>query len=224
MTQRSSLGPRLQRHRTAVSALGVIGWLVTGPLIVLISLVVVGASRLPELLLIALVGVVITAVMAAYLLWSTSAYLDVHEGGVVVGRSISAGRPRQMRFTEIHPGTLRVHTGINSLQPTMSQRFGRFSNAHLFLASGSDLGVTFLGPDRDSELSGRDRPPASSCSPPARQRRSPISCGPGSRGPAALPTWRGSTCATACGSCPATGSVHSSRSPGWRTADHLVST
>src|SRR5690606_2893836 len=63
MTQRSSLGPRLQRHRTAVSALGVIGWLVTGPLIVLISLVVVGASRLPELLLIALVGVVITAVM-----------------------------------------------------------------------------------------------------------------------------------------------------------------
>ena len=160
MTQRSSLGPRLQRHRTAVSALGVIGWLVTGPLIVLISLVVVGASRLPELLLIALVGVVITAVMVAYLLWSTSAYLDVHEGGVVVGRSISAGRPRQMRFTEIHPGTLRVHTGINSLQPTMSQRFGRFSNAHLFLASGSDLGVTFLGPDRDSELSGRDRPPA----------------------------------------------------------------
>ena len=162
MTQRSSLGPRLQRHRTAVSALGVIGWLVTGPLIVLISLVVVGASRLPELLLIALVGVVITAVMAAYLLWSTSAYLDVHEGGVVVGRSISAGRPRQTPSTEIHPGTLRVHTGINSLQPTMSQRFGRFSNAHLFLASGSDLGVTFLGPDRDSELSGRDRP-ASPC-------------------------------------------------------------
>ncbi|MGO3209147.1 MAG: hypothetical protein ACTIJK_05060 [Brachybacterium sp.] len=159
MAQQTSLGPRLQRYRTRVPILAAIGWLSVGPLIILVTLGVAGVWRLPELLLVTLIGVIITAAMAAYLLWSGSAHLDVHAGGVVVGRSILAGRPRELRFTEIHPATLRVHTGIDSLQPTWDRRFRRPSSAHLFLGPGADHAVSFLGPDRDSELSGTARPP-----------------------------------------------------------------
>lgn len=157
------LGPRLRRYRTSVSVLAALGWLLTGPLITLISFVVIGGIWTPDLRTFAIVvpvGILITTALAAYLLWSTSAHLDVHEGGVVVGRSVSAGAPRRMRFTEIHPGTLRVRSGIGSLQPTMSLRVSGWSRAHLFLAPGAERGVTFLGPDRDSELSRGSRPPA----------------------------------------------------------------
>lgn len=160
MAHRTSLGPRLQRYRTSVSCRAAIGWLSAGPLITLITVVVVGIWRAPELLLITLVGVIITAAAVAYLSWSGSAHLDVHAGGVVVGRSVLAGPPRAMRFTEIDPTTLRLHTGIDSLQPTWDLRFDRSSSAHLFLAPGADGAVTFLGPDRDSSLSGASRPPA----------------------------------------------------------------
>lgn len=159
MAQRTDLGPLLRRYRTNISLLGAIGWLAAGPLIFVITVVIAGVLERPELLFIVLVGLAITAVAVAYLLWSGSAHLDVHAAGVVVGRRFLVGRPREIRFTEIHPGTLRVHTGASNLLPNWQLRFARDSSACLFLAPGADRAVSFLGPDLDSELSAVVRPP-----------------------------------------------------------------
>lgn len=159
MAQRSDLGPFLRRYRTRVSAPGALGWLSLGPAIIVITVVIAGALERPELLLVVLVGAVITAVMGGYLLWSGSAHLDVHAGGVVVGRSVLAGRPREIRFTEIHPATLRLHSRAGNLLPTWQRRFQRSTSARLYLAPGADRAVSFLGPDLDTELSATVRPP-----------------------------------------------------------------
>ena len=160
MTPQTLLGPHLRRFRTSLSTLAILGWLAAGPLVVVATVLISGIAGAPEWLLVALLGLVILAVSSAYLLWSGSAHLDVHEHGVVVGRSFLGGAPRAMRFTEIDPLTIRVVAGAHTLLPIWQVRIRRPSSAHLFLFPRADRAVTFLGPDQDSALSGPRRPVA----------------------------------------------------------------
>ncbi len=160
MTPQTLLGPRVRRYRTSLSPLAILGWLALGPVIIVLTLLVTGIAGAPELLLVALIGLVIMAVSVVYLLWSGSAHLDLHEHGVAVGRSFLGGAPRAMRFAEIDPSTIRVFTGAHTLLPIWQVRFRRSSSAHLFLFPRADRAVTFLGPDQGSALSGMQRPVA----------------------------------------------------------------
>lgn len=160
MTPQTLLGPRLGRYRTSLSPLAVLGWLALGPVVILVSVLVSGLTGTAEVLLIGLGGLVVLAVSVGYLLWSGSARLDLHEHGVAVGRGFLGGTPRTMRYEEIDPSTIRVFAGADCLLPIWQARFRRSSSAHLFLAPRADRAVTFLGPDRDSVLSGAPRPTA----------------------------------------------------------------
>lgn len=157
MTPQTILGPRQRSYRTSLSPLAILGWLAAGPLITVITVLVVGIADILGVLLAVLFGLAILAVAAAYLLWSGSAHLDLHEHGVVVGRSFLGGAPRAMRFTEIDPSTIRVFAGAHTLLPIWQVRIRRSSSAHLFLFPRADRAVTFLGPDQDSALSGMQR-------------------------------------------------------------------
>lgn len=160
MTPQTLLGPRLRRYRTSLSPLAILGWLALGPVIIVLTVLVADVADAPALLLVVLIGLLILAVSVAYLLWSGSAHLDLHEHGIVVGRSFLGGAPRSMRFTEIDPSTIRVFSGAHTLLPIWQVRFRRSSSAHLFLFPRADRAVTVLGPDRDSDLSGMQRPVA----------------------------------------------------------------
>ena len=158
VTPQILLGPRVRRYRTSLSPLAILGWLAAGPLITVIPVLLVGIVDAPGVLLAVLAGVAVLAVSVLYLLWSGSAHLDLHEHGVVIGKSFLGGAPRSMRFTEIDPLTIRVFAGAHTLIPIWQARFRRSSSAHLFLFPRADRAVTFLGPDRDSDLSGMQRP------------------------------------------------------------------
>lgn len=160
VTPQTLLGPRLRRYRSSLSALAILGWLAAGPLITVITVLLVGIADVRGVLLAVLGGMVVLAVAVAYLLWSGSAHLDLHEHGVVVGRSFLGGAPRAMQFTEIDPLTIRVVAGADTLLPIWQVRIRRPSSGQLFLFPRADRAVTFLGPDQDSALSGVQRPVA----------------------------------------------------------------
>jgi len=159
----------------------ILGWLALGPLIIVLTLLAVGIADVLGVLLAVLFGLVVLAVSVAYLLWSGSAHLYLHEHGMVVGRSFLGGAPRAMRFAEIDPSTIRVFTGAHTLLPIWQVRIRRPSSVHLFLFPRADRAVTFLGPDQDSALSGMQRP----VTPRARDRRVRLAAGRGDRTPAA---------------------------------------
>ena len=138
--------------------MAILGWLALGPLIIVLTLLAVGIADVLGVLLAVLFGLVVLAVSVAYLLWSGSAHLYLHEHGMVVGRSFLGGAPRAMRFAEIDPSTIRVFTGAHTLLPIWQVRIRRPSSVHLFLFPRADRAVTFLGPDQDSALSGMQRP------------------------------------------------------------------
>ncbi|MGP9844951.1 hypothetical protein ACT3UL_11805 [Brachybacterium sp. 107] len=115
--------------------------------------VLLGDSRgIDTLLMVAVLYLFVTGFVCA-VQWS--AYLDLHERGLVVGRSV-LGRRRPMRYTELDPTTLRVFSGIDTVRGGLYAPI--WANWHF--TGGADLAVTFLGPRRGRRLSPAPRPPA----------------------------------------------------------------
>ena len=155
--QHHLLGPTVRRYRTSVSALAVVWYLSIGPLVVVVSVVLSVYFDRSSILVGVLIGALVSVISVLFLAWCTSAYLEVHRHGVVVGRRLLGGEPRAMWFTEIHPASIRVFSSIDSIRPL---RFGqRVISHHWHIAPGADHAVTFLGPDRRTVLSPRPRPP-----------------------------------------------------------------
>lgn len=141
------LGPRLRRYRTSVSPLAVAWYLSIGPLLVVVCAVfVMFFDRGPVLLVIGVaVGLLLLVLALVFLAWCTSAHLDLHRDGVVLGRTVLGGRPRAMWFTEIHPASIRVFSDIDTIRPL---RGGQRMLSHRWhFSPGADLAVTFLGPE-----------------------------------------------------------------------------
>lgn len=152
------LGARLHRFRTAPSVLALLWYLSLGPLVIAVSIVLGIWRELPWMLWAAVpVGGIIGIVAVAFLGWSCSSFLDLHERGVVVGRSLLGGAPREMLFTEIHPASLRVFSSIDDIRPFRGA--SRMISSDWNLAPGADLAVTFVGPDRRTGLGPIPRPP-----------------------------------------------------------------
>lgn len=151
------LGPLVRRYRTSVSALAVLWYLSIGPLVVVLSVVLSVYFDRSSILAGVLIGALVSIIAVLFLAWGTSAYLDVHRNGIVVGRRLLGGEPRAMWFTEIHPASIRVFTSIDSIRPLLGRQ--RVISHHWHITPGADRAVTFLGPDRRTLLSPRQRPP-----------------------------------------------------------------
>lgn len=160
MPHHTVLGPRLRRYRTSVSPLAVLGYLSLGPLLVVVTVVlVVSFDRGPALLAVGTAtGILLLVLAIAFLVWCTSAFLDLHRDGVVLGRSVLGGRPRAMWFTEIHPASIRVFSDIDTIRPLRGGQ--RMLSPSWHFSPGADLAVTFLGPAPGGDpVPGRARPP-----------------------------------------------------------------
>ena len=154
------LGPRVRRYRTSVSPLAVAWYLSIGPLLVVVcAAFVVFLGRGPELIVIgAAIGLLLLVISIVFLAWCTSAYLDLHPEGVVLGRTVLGGRPRAMWFTEIHPASIRVFSDIDTIRPLRGGQ--RMLSPAWHFSPGADLAVTCLGPDPGGDPApGRARPP-----------------------------------------------------------------
>lgn len=154
------LGPRVRRYRTSVSPLAVAWYLSIGPLLlVACAVAVMFFGRGPELIVIgAATGLLMLAISIVFLAWCTSAYLDLHPHGVVLGRTVLGGRPRAMWFTEIHPASIRVFSDIDTIRPLRGGQRMLYPSWHF--SPGADLAVTFLGPDPGGDPAPfRARPP-----------------------------------------------------------------
>ena len=152
----STLGPRIRRYRPSIHLSHALPYL--GCIPAVLALVSLGSALLGDgggigtLLAVAVLYVAFTGLVCA-VQWS--AYLDLHEHGLVVGRTVLGGR-RPMRFTEIHPATLRVFSGIDAVRGGLYAPI--WANWHF--TGGADLAVTFLGPRRGRSLPRAPRPPA----------------------------------------------------------------
>lgn len=154
------LGPRVRRYRTSVSPLAVAWYLSIGPLLVVVcAAFVVFLDRGPELIVIgAVIGLLVLAIAIVFLAWCTSARLDLHQHGIVLGRTVLGGRPRAMWFTEIHPVSIRVFSDIDTIRPLRGGQ--RMLSPAWHFSPGADLAVTCLGPDPGGDPApGRARPP-----------------------------------------------------------------
>ncbi len=154
------LGPRVRRYRTSVSPLAVAWYLSIGPLLVVVcAAFVVFFDRGPELIVIgAVIGLLVLAIAIVFLAWCTSARLDLHQHGIVLGRTVLGGRPRAMWFTEIHPASIRVFSDIDTIRPLRGGQ--RMLSPAWHFSPGADLAVTCLGPDPGGDPApGRARPP-----------------------------------------------------------------
>lgn len=148
----------MRRYRTTVPVLPALWYLSIGPLAVLGLLVLAVRFDRPSALAALPLGFGVALAGVLFVLWSTSAYLDVHREGVVIGRRLLGGELRAMWFTEIHPATTRVFSGIDDIRPL---RFGqRMISTQWHFAAGADLAVTFLGPDRRTHLTSALRRPS----------------------------------------------------------------
>ncbi|MDN5600728.1 MAG: hypothetical protein L0G52_09390 [Brachybacterium sp.] len=151
-----ALGPRTRRYRPSIHLSHALPYL--GCIPAILALVSLGSVLLGDgggigtFLIVAVLHLVVTGFVCA-VQWS--AYLDLHEHGLVVGRTLP-GRRRPMRFTEIHPATLRVFSGIDKV------RSGVYApiRPNWHFTGGADLAVTFLGPRRSRRLPPEPRPPA----------------------------------------------------------------
>lgn len=83
--------------------------------------------------------VVFPPIMAAVATFHWSAYLDLHENGLVVGRSV-IGKVRPMWYSEIEPTTIRVFSKIDNVRGPYRAQI--WPNWHF--TGGADLAVTFL--------------------------------------------------------------------------------
>jgi len=153
------LGPLVRRYRTTVPILPALGYLSLGPLTVIVLVVSAVAFDRPSALAALPLGLVLILFGVLFVLWSGSAYLDVHRKGVVIGRRVLGGEPRAMWFTEIHPATIRVFSRIDDIRPLRAGA-ARMISTHWHFAAGADLAVTFLGPDRDTSFTAQLRRPA----------------------------------------------------------------
>ena len=154
------LGPRVRRYRTSVSPLAVAWYLSIGPLLVVVcAAFVVFLDRGPELIVIgAVIGLLVLAIAIVFLAWCTSARLDLHQHGIVLGRTVLGGRPRAMWFTEIHPASIRVFSDIDTIRPLRGGQ--RMLSPAWHFSPGADLAVPCLGPDPGGDPApGRARPP-----------------------------------------------------------------
>ncbi|MGP5089748.1 hypothetical protein [Brachybacterium tyrofermentans] len=156
MPETSALGSRIRRYRPSIHLSHALPYLGCFPatlaLMSLASVLVGDGAEVGTLLLVAVLYLVLTGLVCA-VQWS--AYLDLHEKGLVVGRSV-LGRRRPMRYTEIDPTTLRVFSGIDAVRGGL--RAPIWANWHF--TGGADLAVTFLGPRRGRRLPPAPRPPA----------------------------------------------------------------
>lgn len=161
MTEHATLGPRVRRYRTSASLLAVVWYLSIGPLLVIVcAAFVVFLGRGPELIVIgAAIDLLLLVISIVFLAWCTSAYLDLHPEGVVLGRTVLGGRPRAMWFTEIHPASIRVFSDIDAIRPLRGGQ--RMLSPAWHFSPGADLAVTYLGPDPGGgdPAPGRARPP-----------------------------------------------------------------
>lgn len=196
MTEHATLGPRVRRYRTSASLLAVVWYLSIGPLLVIVcAAFVVFLGRGPELIVIgAAIDLLLLVISIVFLAWCTSAYLDLHPEGVVLGRTVLGGRPRAMWFTEIHPASIRVFSDIDAIRPLRGGQ--RMLSPAWHFSPGADLAVTYLGPDpggairRPAVPVPRSPGGASRSSAPARRRRSPRRCARVSSAAAARRAWR----------------------------------
>jgi hypothetical protein len=157
VTAQLPLGPPISRHRTSISFLHVLLQLSIGPAVVIGSIASAIFLERPGLAVGIVGGVLLLAIAILGLLWSGSAFLDLHHDGLVVGRRWPGARRRAMWYSEIHPASVRVFSDIDSLRSPPS----RVISGNWHFAGGADLAVTFLGPDRDSLPSRvQARPPA----------------------------------------------------------------
>ena len=151
------LGPRVRTYGTRVSPLAVLWHLGIGPAVIVAALVTRAVVDSDAVLVGVLVGVLVLIVSAAFLAWSASAYLSQHHHGLVVGRRILGGAPRELLFTEIHPASIRVFTGIDDVRPLRGGQ--RVIRPRWHFAPGADLAVTFVGPEPSAVPSAPPRPP-----------------------------------------------------------------
>lgn len=151
-----ALGPRIRRCRPSIHLSHALPYLGCFPatlaLVSLGSVLLGDGAGIATYLIVAVLYLVVTGFVCA-VQWS--AYLDLHEHGLVVGRALLGGR-RPMRFTEIHPATLRVISGIDTVRSGVYAPI--WTNWHF--TGGADLAVTFLGPRRSRRLPPEPRPPA----------------------------------------------------------------
>lgn len=148
-------GPPLVAYRTSVSVLHVLLMLSLGPLVIVAGVAAGLLRDLPWLLLLSVpAGILLTAAVLAWLVWSHSATLRIYHHGVSVGRV--GGSRRDMWFGEIHPATIRVFEDIDSLRSLPY----RAISTHWHFSGGADLAVTFLGPERSSGAGRGIRHPA----------------------------------------------------------------
>lgn len=150
-----ALGPRIRRFRPSIHLSHAVPLLGCGPSLGIICIVSgllisnVGFAGFGVLLLVAF-----PPIIAALATFHWSAYLDLHERGLVVGRSV-IGRVRPMWYSEIDPSTIRVFTKIDEVRgPHRSQIL-----ANWHFTGGADLAVTFLGPHLATELGPQARRP-----------------------------------------------------------------
>ncbi|MGO2608713.1 MAG: hypothetical protein ACTH8V_16470, partial [Brachybacterium tyrofermentans] len=117
-----ALGPRIRRYRPSIHLSHAAPLLGCGPSVGLICL---ACGLLTSDVEFAGFGVLLMLVfppiMAAVATFHWSAYLDLYENGLVVGRSV-IGKVRPMWYSEIDPSTIRVFTKIDDVRgPHRSQ-------------------------------------------------------------------------------------------------------
>lgn len=150
-----ALGPRIRRYRPSIHLSHAVPYLGCGPVIGILcisgGLLSGGGGTVAFGLLMLIVLPLITGTVCTF---HWSAYLDLHQNGLVVGRSF-LGRTRAMSYSEIHPATVRVFTKIDDVRgPYRAQILPEWH-----FTGGADLAVTFLGPHPSSELDPRARRP-----------------------------------------------------------------
>lgn len=150
-----ALGPRIRHYRPSIHLSHALPFLGCGPLFGIVCILGgalgAGGKAIGFGLLLLLTFPLITGLVCA-VHWS--AYLDLHEHGLIVGRSVFGGS-RPMRYSEIHPATVRVFTKIDNVRGPFRAQI--LMSWHF--TGGANLAATFLGPHPFTALTDRARPP-----------------------------------------------------------------
>src|SRR5690606_41112662 len=126
--------------------LAAVWYLSIGCLLVMVcAAFVVFLGRGSELIVMgAAIDLLLLVISIVCLAWCTSAYLDLHPEGVVLGRTVLGGRPRAMWFTEIHPASIRVFSDLDAIRPPRGGQ--RMLSPAGHVSPGADLAASHPGP------------------------------------------------------------------------------
>ncbi|MGP9682950.1 MULTISPECIES: hypothetical protein [unclassified Brachybacterium] len=135
-----AFGPRIRRYRPSIHLSHAIPLLGCGPSFGAVCVLAGLLSSSGDMAGFGvLLLVVFPPIMAAVATFHWSAYLDLHENGLVVGRSV-IGKVRPMWYSEIEPTTIRVFSKIDNVRGPYRAQI--WPNWHF--TGGADLAVTFL--------------------------------------------------------------------------------